>query len=62
MLSDQEKSIIAKSFREEFKDSLVSLVLFGSFAQGREKPTSDIDILAIIEGDYSHMERRVISV
>ncbi|MEM2144154.1 MAG: nucleotidyltransferase domain-containing protein [Candidatus Jordarchaeaceae archaeon] len=62
MLSEQEKDIITKSFMEEFKDSLVSLVLFGSFAQGREKPTSDVDILAIIEGDYSNMERRVISV
>ncbi|MBS7249287.1 MAG: nucleotidyltransferase domain-containing protein [Candidatus Freyarchaeota archaeon] len=62
MLSEQEKDIITKSFREEFKDSLVSLVLFGSFAQGREKPTSDIDILAIVEEDYSHMEKRVIGV
>ncbi len=62
MLSEQEKDIIAKSFREEFRDTLISLVLFGSFAQGREKPTSDIDILAIIEEDYSSISKRVVRV
>lgn len=62
MLSDQETLSIVKSFREQFKDSLVSLVLFGSFAQGRAKPTSDVDILAIIEEDYSSMEKKVVQV
>ncbi|MGQ9721451.1 MAG: nucleotidyltransferase domain-containing protein [Candidatus Jordarchaeum sp.] len=62
VLSEHEKFTIAKYFREEFKDSLISLVLFGSFAQGREKPTSDVDILAIVEEDYSSIEKRVIRV
>ncbi|MEM3526060.1 MAG: nucleotidyltransferase domain-containing protein [Candidatus Jordarchaeaceae archaeon] len=62
MLTEQEKVTITKHFREEFKDSLVSLVLFGSFAQGREKPTSDVDILAIIEEDYPFIVERMVRV
>nr|MDO8089483.1 nucleotidyltransferase domain-containing protein [Candidatus Sigynarchaeota archaeon] len=62
MLTRKETSCVRKFFREEFKDSLVSLVLFGSFAQGRAKPTSDIDLLAIVEGDYPSLQRRVIRV
>ncbi|WXG42172.1 MAG: nucleotidyltransferase domain-containing protein [Candidatus Freyarchaeum deiterrae] len=62
MLSESETFSIVKAFREEFKDSLISLVLFGSFAQGRARPTSDVDVLAVIQEDYSYMEKRVIEV
>nr|MDO8082975.1 nucleotidyltransferase domain-containing protein [Candidatus Freyarchaeota archaeon] len=62
MLSESEKLSITNSFREEFKGSLVSLVLFGSFAQGRARPTSDVDILAVIREDYSSLDKRVVRV
>ncbi len=35
---------------ESFQDKLISIVLFGSIAQGRGKRESDIDLLIVIEG------------
>jgi uncharacterized protein len=38
-----------KACKEKFKDNLVSIVLFGSYARGNFKETSDVDLLVIVK-------------
>jgi predicted nucleotidyltransferase len=35
--------------KEKFKENLVSIVLFGSYARGNFKETSDVDLLVIVK-------------
>ncbi len=41
--------VLRESFLKVFKDSLVSLVLFGSWARGDAGKWSDIDVLVVLE-------------
>lgn len=41
-----------------FKERLISVVLYGSVATGRERPDSDIDLLIILEGITEGRYRR----
>ncbi|MEI7891745.1 MAG: nucleotidyltransferase domain-containing protein [Myxococcales bacterium] len=47
---------IKAKLNEVYGARLKGLVLFGSFARGRARPDSDIDILALLDGplDYGH--------
>ena len=36
---------LQESLEKEFKDNFTGLVLFGSYARGTQKPTSDVDLL-----------------
>jgi predicted nucleotidyltransferase len=38
------------AIKNHFKDSLISICLFGSVAKGEAKPDSDIDILIVADG------------
>ena len=51
MTADYERLIewVCKRSIEKLGDSIVSLVLYGSWARGDAKATSDIDLLAILE-------------
>lgn len=40
----------AEILKNHFKESLVSVVLYGSAATGHERPDSDIDLLIVLEG------------
>ena len=35
--------------REEYKDEIIAVVLYGSVARGQAKPTSDLDLILVIE-------------
>lgn len=61
ILVEQYKLITFLDEREEIKHLLkeikeispnVTLVIFGSYAKGTEKKGSDLDILAIVDGDF----------
>ena len=41
--------LFVELLKKHFKNKLISVVLYGSVAQGCEKPSSDIDLLLIIE-------------
>jgi predicted nucleotidyltransferase len=43
--------------REEYKDKLISVVLYGSVARGEAKPTSDLDLILVIEAPPSSYEK-----
>jgi len=43
--------------KECYKDNLVSLVIFGSYARNENNPKSDIDILIVLENAGRMRER-----
>ena len=53
---------IKARLNEVYGARLKGLVLFGSFARGRARPDSDIDILALLDGplDYGHELRAIV--
>jgi len=44
---------------EEYKDELVSVVLYGSVTRGEAKPTSDLDLLLVIEEPFSPYQKSI---
>ena len=44
---------LVKAFTEVFRDLLVALVLYGSYARREPRPDSDIDLLVIVEDSLS---------
>lgn len=43
--------------REEYKDEIISVVLYGSVARGEAKPNSDLDLILVIEDPLSSYEK-----
>jgi predicted nucleotidyltransferase len=43
-------------FENLLGDRLVAMYLFGSRARGDALPHSDIDVLAVIRGDFNHLD------
>ena len=43
--------------REEYKDEIIAVVLYGSVARGEAKPTSDLDLILVIEDPPSPYEK-----
>ena len=43
--------------REEYKDQIIAVVLYGSVARGEAKPTSDLDLILVIEDPPSLDEK-----
>ncbi|RLE09235.1 hypothetical protein DRJ00_04750, partial [Candidatus Aerophobetes bacterium] len=41
---------IIQALRTEFGDNFLSLILYGSWAKGKARKDSDIDLLAIFKG------------
>ena len=46
----------AEAIREAYLDRLAGIVLYGSVARGDDGPESDIDLLVLIEGEFSLWE------
>jgi len=38
---------------------IISIYLFGSYAEGKERPSSDIDIGILLDGEYSNIEKKI---
>ena len=38
---------------------IISIYLFGSYAEGKERPSSDIDICILLDGEYSNIEKKI---
>ena len=43
------REVLTRLF-ERFRENLISVVLYGSVARGTAKPTSDLDLLAVVRG------------
>ena len=55
----RECRVFLRALRKRYRRNLVSVVLFGSVAQGRHRPTSDIDMLLVADGlPNSRLDRR----
>ncbi len=55
------KSIL-NQFRErvfsEFSNQIISIVVFGSYARGEERPDSDLDILVVVREKSKSLEKK----
>ncbi len=49
---------IARRLKSNFKDNLQAIILYGSWAKGRAREDSDIDLLIIFEEDTSEFRKR----
>jgi len=58
MLSKEEVKKINKELSSFFGNSLSSIVLYGSYATGKETRYSDIDLLIIVKRDFSNWRER----
>lgn len=56
------KSIL-NQFRErvfsEFSNQIISIVVFGSYARGEERPDSDLDILVVVREKSKSLEKKI---
>lgn len=48
VLLSRLRDALVDAFLRVFKDNLISLVLFGSYARGEPEPDSDIDLLVVL--------------
>ena len=55
---EDKLSNLSKKLKEEFKDKIENIILFGSYARGNYSENSDIDILVIVDDDRIEKEVR----
>jgi len=58
MLSEEVEKGIKKELSSFFGNSLASIILYGSYAQGKETQYSDIDVLIIVKRDFRDWRER----
>lgn len=56
------KKEIADSYHSVFGDSLVSVLLYGSYARGDYNEYSDVDIAAIVKGERLDLQKKLETV
>ncbi len=47
------KNMLSEFIKKIYNDNLISVVLFGSYAKGKERKSSDIDILCVARRKYN---------
>lgn len=63
MIKEGLKKKIVHKLLNLFNGKLASVILYGSYAEDREMPYSDIDLLVILDKDFSDWrEKRLIEV
>lgn len=63
MIKEVLKSSIVDTLLKFFNGKLASVILYGSYAEDRDTPYSDIDLLIILDKDFSNWrEKRHIEV
>lgn len=50
---------ITEVYRSVYGEDIVRIVLYGSYARGDYKNNSDIDIVAIVRGERSHLQENL---
>lgn len=58
MLSEEVVEKIKKDLSSFFGNSLSSIILYGSYAKGKETQYSDIDLLIIVKRDFNDWRER----
>ena len=66
MCSKNELNILLKKladiYREVYGEDIVRIVLYGSYARGTYDQYSDVDIVAIVNGDRAVLQKKLKSV
>ncbi len=66
MCTNNELNIIvrelAKIYQEVYADSLVKVVLYGSYARGDFSNESDVDVVAIVKGVRENLQKQLRTV
>ncbi len=55
-------SDIIRSYHEAYREDLRQIYLYGSYARGDYDGESDIDLVAIVDGDRTDLQQRLRSV
>ena len=50
---------IKKCYREIYGDSVVEIILYGSYARGDYEANSDIDVVAIVKGERLELQEKL---
>lgn len=53
---------VVECYRKEFGEKIIKILLFGSYARGEQNEDSDIDYVAIVDGDRLDLQNRVKNV
>lgn len=56
---NQIVEIVADIFRERFAKRIVAIYLYGSYARGTNTDASDVDIVAIVEGERKELQEEL---
>ena len=54
--------MVVDIYRNTYGDSIVEIILYGSYARGDEKADSDIDIVAIVNGERKILQDALVEV
>lgn len=50
---------ITRQYQKVYMDSLVSVILYGSYARGEQQIDSDLDIVAIVKGERIDLQKKL---
>ena len=53
---------IVKVYREVYGDNIVKVILYGSYSRGDYEKDSDIDIVAIVNGNRELLQKQLVRV
>jgi predicted nucleotidyltransferase len=60
MISDRHISNVLRAYREGleklFRDQFVGVLIYGSFARGKARPDSDVDVLCVLRAPFDYAE------
>ena len=51
--------IMVKSYRKVYGSSIVDIVLYGSYARGDFSQGSDVDIVAVVQGERIELQKKL---
>lgn len=54
--------MVVDIYRNTYGDSIVEIILYGSYARGDEQADSDIDIVAIVNGERKILQDALVEV
>lgn len=51
--------VITQAYRSVYGENIVKIILYGSYARGDYQKDSDIDIVAIVQGDRAKLQEQL---
>ena len=56
---DHISQILVQNYRQIYGDAIVRILLYGSYARHEECDDSDIDVVAIVNGDREELQKKL---